>query len=322
MYLFSASSSDEMACKVYDRLGMFGYETTSRNGNVIRLDGPVIMEYTDPKNRANFTSGRNANPFFHIAEAIWMLAGRRDVEFLTKFNSNMGKYSDDGEVFNAAYGYRLRKHFGFDQLRKVLIHLKNTPESRQAVCQLWDPRDLDKVTKDKACNTQMVFAIVNHRLELTVFNRSNDAIFGGVTGANPVHFSFFQQWMADQLDIEMGSLFFVSNNLHVYTDNPLWVGMTPSPTGDMPPPYIGQMGTLRECERICDDIMGAGYVRHATVSSPYMRKVVQPILNAWMLRKEYNDSKQALQLLDLCKDVPLEMACKLWIRRADAKKGN
>ena len=120
------------------------------------------------------------------------------------------QYSDDGEVFNAAYGYRARHEFGFDQLISIPRLLEKDPGTRQAVIQLWHPSDLGANTLDKACNMSMVFSIFGTRLDMTVFNRSNDLVFGGVTGANPVHFSYFQQWFANQLKIPMGHLTFES----------------------------------------------------------------------------------------------------------------
>jgi len=103
---------------------------------------PVTTTYLRPTERVLFHAGRDANPIFHLMEAIWMLAGRNDVAFLEQFNRTIGQYSDNGEVFNAAYGHRWRKHFGHDQLIEVINLLRKDPKSRQAVIQMWDDKDL------------------------------------------------------------------------------------------------------------------------------------------------------------------------------------
>lgn len=194
-----------------------GVEADSRNGKVIRIDEPVLTTIKNPKERVLFFGERDSNPIFHVLESIYLLAGRRDVAFLSQFNSSIGNYSDDGEVFNAAYGFRTRNHFGFDQLKSVISILSKDKESRQCVVQLWDPEDLDKHTLDKCCNMQLVFSIKKEKLDILIMNRSNDAIWG-YAGANPVHFSILQEFVAGALGREVGSYHTVSNNLHIYRE--------------------------------------------------------------------------------------------------------
>jgi hypothetical protein len=146
-----------------------------------------------------------------------MLAGRRDVTFPALFNSRIGQYSDDGENFNAAYGYRWRHHFGQDQLLGVIKLLKTWPDTRQAVIQMWDPADLTKITLDKACNTQIFFEIRENLLNMTVICRSND-IWYGAYGANSVHMTFLQEFIAWAVGARIGVYRQYSHNLHLYTE--------------------------------------------------------------------------------------------------------
>jgi thymidylate synthase len=190
----------------------------TRNGPALVFPEPVTTTYLRPTERVLFHAGRDANPIFHLMEAIWMLAGRNDVAFLEQFNRTIGQYSDNGEVFNAAYGHRWRKHFGHDQLIEVINILRADPKSRQAVIQMWDDKDLTKQTKDKACNTQVVFSIRgDFFLDMTVFNRSND-IWWGAYGANAVHFSVLQEFVATSVGMQVGVYRQISNNLHLYTE--------------------------------------------------------------------------------------------------------
>src|SRR5690349_12870351 len=87
-----------------------GEEMFSRNGPTVEYPGPVTTTYYLPWQRVLFDPLRDANPFFHFMEALWILAGRNDVAFLDRFNSQMKRYSDDGKVFHGAYGHRMRKH--------------------------------------------------------------------------------------------------------------------------------------------------------------------------------------------------------------------
>jgi len=147
---------------------------------------------------------------------LWILAGRNDTKFLNEFNKQMINYSDNGTVFNAAYGDRIRNDINGDQLEKVVRQLDNDPGSRQAVIQIWDTIDLDKPTKDKACNMSIVFRVRGISLDMTVFNRSNDMIWGAY-GANVVQFSMIHEYIAARLNLPLGTYTQITNSFHVYT---------------------------------------------------------------------------------------------------------
>ena len=79
-------------------LDQFGKRQGSRNGAVLVAPWPVITIIHDPEHRVLFNPRRDANPFFHLFESIWMLAGRNDVDFvastpiLQKANSDTYQY--------------------------------------------------------------------------------------------------------------------------------------------------------------------------------------------------------------------------------------
>lgn len=51
---------------------------------------------------------RRANPVFHFAEALWYLAGRRDLEMIGYYAPSMRSSSADGvNLGGSAYGYTL-----------------------------------------------------------------------------------------------------------------------------------------------------------------------------------------------------------------------
>ena len=141
-------------------------EQESRNGTTLEAIGPVTTSYQRPWERVLLYPERDANPFFHLVEAIWMMAGSNNLEELTYFNSGMSKFSDDDETLNGAYGYRWFQHFEYDQVEKVIEVLQKDPESRRAVLQMWDARsDLDSSSKDIPCNTNIYFKIRDDSLQ-------------------------------------------------------------------------------------------------------------------------------------------------------------
>ena len=218
-------NTNTLQTEVYNRIQEEGVPRDSRNGPVLKFREPVLICLTHPYERVNFCPVRDANPFFHLIEAMAMLDDRNDVRLLSHFASQMKEYTDDGTTYNSFYGTRLRSWYG-DQLSLVIRHLQANPDSRQEVALIWNPSDLDSNSKDKACNLLLIFSINEHnQLEMTSVNRSNDAIWGFVSGANIVHLSIFMEYVALSLDRTMGHWWHVSNNMHVYTDNPKWTAL-------------------------------------------------------------------------------------------------
>tara|TARA_R100000697_G_scaffold28629_1_gene37762 strand:- start:4804 stop:5781 length:978 start_codon:yes stop_codon:yes gene_type:complete len=197
-----------------------GKQVETRNGPVLEFDTPVMTTYTHSRERVLFYPERDANPYFHLMESLWMLAGRNDVPWILSFNGRMNTYSDDGKTFHGAYGYRWREWFGKDQLKTVLFRLGTYRNDRRAVLGIWDPhQDLVETNdgKDYPCNTQIYFWERRGELNMTVTNRSNDMIWGAY-GANAVHMSVLLEYMAAMLGYAVGTYYQFSNNLHAYTD--------------------------------------------------------------------------------------------------------
>jgi thymidylate synthase len=193
-----------------------GVEQPSRAGDTLEIATPVSTVYERPCERVLFNEVRDANPFFFLHEALWMLGGRDDVASLTPFLKRMAEYSDDGKTFHAAYGHRWRSHFGRDQLLEIVTMLQRDCDTRRGVLQIWDANsDLGADSKDIPCNDLVFFKIRSGRLNMLVANRSNDMIWGAY-GANAVHFSFLQEYMAGMIGCEVGTYTQVSDSFHVY----------------------------------------------------------------------------------------------------------
>ena len=78
-----------------------------------------------------------------------------------------------------------------------------------------------ETSKDVCCNLLICFQIQHNKLAMTVCNRSNDLLWG-MLGANVVHFSFLQEYMAAKIGVAIGHYHHFTNNLHVYTERKDW----------------------------------------------------------------------------------------------------
>lgn len=274
------------------RLRTGGVVEQSRNGPVLVMPGPVITEYKRPRERVLFHTVRDANPVFHLLESLWMLAGRRDAAWLLPFNSNMATYAEEDGYFHGAYGARWRSHFGFDQLIAVAEELHRDPQSRRAVVAMWNPgADLGASKKDLPCNTHIYFDCRRDVLNMTVCCRSNDAVWGAY-GANAVHFSILQEVVAALVGVPVGTYYQMSNNFHVYTDNPTVKQLLEHPslgaedlyiTGQVKPALLIREGeTARDFLDDCQSIV-AGQIGFKTL---FFITIAEPLRAAYLERKE------------------------------------
>lgn len=198
----------------------------SRNGSVLVAPIPVYTHYRCPDERVLFWSQRDANPFFHFFESLWMLAGRDDVEYPSSFAKQILNYSDDKKSLHGAYGYRWRHWFNHDQIKWAIKRLKADPNDRRVVITMWDTNSdmhsADFGGKDIPCNTQIYLRINTDHIGcpilcMQVNCRSNDILWGAY-GANAVHMSFLQEYMAQCIGVDMGWYIQASFNWHVYTN--------------------------------------------------------------------------------------------------------
>lgn len=297
-------------------LKLSGSQSSSRNGPVVVAPGPVLTVYKDPQQRVLFSPVRDANPFFHFFESLWMLAGRQDVAYPAQFTPRIKQYSDDGVNLNGAYGYRWRERW-FDQIEVIIAHLKANPESRREVLTMWTAGDLvSEHSRDLPCNTHVYVDIREGELNITVCNRSNDVWYGAY-GANVVHMSFLQEFLARAIGVNVGTYIQFSNNFHLYTE--LYDGWKTlrSPEifkyEDQYPLTYPIMTTdwrswLKDVEIFIDKGSAAIY------KDPFFNEVASPMLATW---KEYKNGS-ITRAIDYATGIEAEdwsIACKQWLER-------
>lgn len=335
-----------------------GMTVESRNGPAVKVDMPVSTVTERPRERVLYHAWRDANPFFHFYESLWMLAGRRDIKPLTRFVARMADYSDNGETQNAAYGHRWRyasvgasyPHgqlvngvgpvvYERDQLKVIVDELRSNRQSRQCVLQIWEhTKDLGTKTKDHACNIAATFQIDHYgHLEMVVFCRSNDAIWG-CHGANAVHFSVLMEYVASCVGVPVGAMTQVSVNYHAYADvfkkmfdgyfetrtfddgRAVWDKSDPYSREEVKPfPLMqGTQATWDEECRAFVTVDGRAPGRRAFFTEPFFRDVAWPIVKAHDIYKDESGLDKydaAIEMIGECHATDWMMACVEWLTR-------
>lgn len=314
----------------------------SRNGGVSVWDGPVITHTRNPLRRVLFSPLRNANPFFHLFESLWMLGGRNDLPWVAQFNKQMKAYSDDGgSTQPAAYGYRWREYFNYDQLAMLIRLLKTQPGTRRAVLGMWSPgavgvdidscvSDLDAafVSSDVPCNTECYFTIRDGKLYMSVQCRSNDLLWGA-HGANAVHFSILLEYVAVMVGVEVGEMFQYSWNYHLYD------GILKYPIKEViadleeTDRYTGRVNPVQATSIFSPDTMdqfASDLPKFLRMASPdpspeyeriehdFLRHTAVPMLEAWRAYKK-GDFVCAFDSLSEVEGADWQIAATEWVQR-------
>lgn len=304
----------------------YGVNISPRGARTLEVTAPVCTVYSNPLQRVLLSSVRDCNPFFHQAEAIWILAGRRDVAFLTRFNKRMAEFSDNGITFHAAYGHRLRtgadRYIYQDQFKSVVKLFQKDINTRRAVLQIWcSYMDLNFDSKDIPCNDLVFLKVRDGKLNISVANRSNDMIWGAY-GANAVQFSFIQEYLAAMIGVEVGEYRQVSDSFHAYPDNPLWDKLVEAESnGELSDSYesLGLTTYPLVSDNSTFDLELLNWFENpedntTRYDNTYFSDVAVPMYRCWQAHKQI---RNGLSLVDEIKADDWRFACRQWLEKRE-----
>lgn len=227
LHNFKGTDVNSVLPRILDKIMDKGDEVGSRGGSRVKEITHVGITLTEPWRREILLPSRKANLAAQIAETMWVMSGRTDIEWLSHYLPRAKDFSDDGETWRAGYGQRLRLWSQglhpsgealtpqVDQLAEVVRLLKDDPLTRRAVMSIWDPAVDFQESADIPCNNWLSFSNRLGKLDLMVAIRSNDAIWGW-SGINAFEWSFLLELVARLVGVETGSLHFATTSLHVY----------------------------------------------------------------------------------------------------------
>lgn len=207
-----------------------GKEIQTRNGSA-RFVNDITLQIDNPQRRHLSLDGRKYNIYQLMAETFWVASGSGEISpFLEFFLPRAKNYSDDGKTWHGAYGPRMLAHGQLEDL--IATFRREGLSTRRAILMIADPA-LDNLTaikekydseapKDIPCNREIVFYVVDNKLNAKVIQRSGDMIFG--TGSiNPFEFTFIQEMVYNMLleyfpELELGVYRWHITNAHIYSD--------------------------------------------------------------------------------------------------------
>ena len=171
----------------------------------------------NPTNKVITNKERNWNEEYAAAEWAWYLSGDPRIETLGELYGKIpaiwkNMADKNGEV-NSNYGYQWRRN---DQLENVINILKHGYDTRQAAISIYDGKEINKYEFDTPCTYAVQFTVVQGKLYMSVYMRSNDLWYGFCN--DQYQFASLQEMVAERLNLPVGTYYHHAHNLHLYND--------------------------------------------------------------------------------------------------------
>ena len=171
----------------------------------------------DPTDYAIHNVERGFNVVYAEAEWDWYMSGDPSIYKLGEIYGKIPPIwkrmaNEDGDV-NSNYGYQWMRN---DQISYVAKLLRNNPDTRQAAISIYDAKEHDKYNNDTPCTYAVQFTVLDNKLNMSVYMRSNDLWFGFCI--DQYCFSRLQKLMSKMTGYETGTYYHHAHNLHLYND--------------------------------------------------------------------------------------------------------
>ena len=163
----------------------------------------------DPNSSLIYIPGRNFSLVHAIHESFLIFCDDNHVKVAGYFNKNIAQFSDDGTTLYGSYGHRIAT-----KMQGVLDKLKEDHDTRQALLTIHRVDDSIVKTKDPPCTITLQFTIRDEKLNMHVYMRSNDIVWG--TTYDVFVFTTIQKVFANTLGIPVGKYYHTATRLHMY----------------------------------------------------------------------------------------------------------
>jgi len=170
----------------------------------------------NPTNKVITNKERNWKHDYAEAEWKWYMSGDRNIaklgEIYGKIPAIWKQMADpDGEV-NSNYGWQWQRN---NQLEHVIYKLR-TEGNRQAAISIYDGKEINSYKFDTPCTYAVQFTVVQSKLYMSVYMRSNDLWYGFCN--DQYQFASLQEMVAERLSLPVGTYYHHAHNLHLYND--------------------------------------------------------------------------------------------------------
>ena len=196
-----------------------------------------------------------------VHELLWFISGDTNIQYLKDNNVTIWDEwaSPSGEV-GPMYGYQWR-HFGGDQLERVIQHIKFDSHSRRLVVSAWNAEDIHKMALPP-CHTMFQFYVRDRYLDMSVYQRSADVFLG--LPFNIASYALLNYMVAFLADIRPGALHYFLGDVHLYS-NHYEQAMTQLNREPYIPPRVALADRDSIDDYVYDDVLLLDYKHHPAI---------------------------------------------------------
>jgi thymidylate synthase len=160
---------------------------------------------------------RNWKEEYAEAEWQWYLSGDRNIEKLGEIYGKIPpiweRMADHKGNVNSNYGWQWLRN---DQYEYVVDKLKFENDTRHAAISIYDCKENLDYENDTPCTYAVQFTIINEKLCMSVYMRSNDLWYGFCN--DQYCFSMLQKKVAEDVNKQVGWYYHHAHNMHLYND--------------------------------------------------------------------------------------------------------
>ena len=160
---------------------------------------------------------RNWKHEYAEAEWQWYLSGDRSIRKLGALYGSIRpiwvKMANRKGHVNSNYGWQWQRN---NQIDYVVKKLKKNHNTRHAAISIYDCKEHDEYKKDTPCTYAIQFTIIDNKLNMSVYMRSNDIWYGFCN--DQYCFSMLQKLVAERLSMDIGWYYHHAHNMHIYND--------------------------------------------------------------------------------------------------------
>lgn len=157
-----------------------------------------------------------------IHELLWFLAGDTNIRYLQDNGVRIwNEWADENGDLGPVYGHQWRswpdRDGGtIDQIRNLLDHLRQRPDSRRLIVTAWNPADVPKMALPP-CHCLFQFYVADGKLSCQLYQRSAD-IFLGVP-FNIASYSLLTMMVAQVTGLKPGEFVHSFGDAHLYRNH-------------------------------------------------------------------------------------------------------
>ena len=160
---------------------------------------------------------RNWKEEYAEAEWQWYLSGDRNIKKLGDIYGKIPpiweRMADHNGNVNSNYGWQWLRN---DQYEYIIDKLKFENDTRHAAISIYDCKENLDYENDTPCTYAVQFTILDDKLNMSVYMRSNDLWYGFCN--DQYCFSMLQKKVAEDVNKDIGWYYHHAHNMHLYND--------------------------------------------------------------------------------------------------------